>query len=113
VKIEAYDFGAVTIDGVTYTADLKIIDGKVIPNWWRVEGHNLLVDDIGDILSERPDIVVVGTGHSGLMQVSDEVRQALVRAGIQLVAKPTGEACGIFNDLSASKRVAFAAHLTC
>jgi hypothetical protein len=113
MKIEAYDFGSITIDGRTYTRDLKIISGRVIPGWWRNQGHNLLPEDMEDILKAKPAVLVVGTGHSGLMHVSRAVEERLAREGIRLVAKPTRQAVCEFNRLTASTDTAFAAHLTC
>jgi hypothetical protein len=113
MKIESYDFGSITIDGRTYTRDLKIIGDRVVPNWWRKEGHNLLPDDIEDILEARPEILVVGMGHDGLMRVSAQVEKSLSEAGIRLIAKPTRGAVAEFNSLRGSSGVAFAAHLTC
>jgi hypothetical protein len=113
MKIEAYDFGTITIDGKTYTHDLKIIGGEVIPNWWRKEGHNLLVEDMEDILDARPEVLIVGTGHDGLMRVSPGVEGKLAEAGIRLIASPTRQAVEEFNRLSDKGNTAFAAHLTC
>ena len=113
MRIEAYDFGAITIDGTTYTQDLKIIDGKVIPRWWRAEGHRLQVSDIEDVLNARPEVFIVGTGNPGMMAVPDEVRSSLAELGIDLIAKPTRDACDDFNRLADTRPTAFAAHLTC
>ncbi len=120
MRIEAYDFGTITIDGKSYTKDLKIVNGKVVPDWWRLEGHNLLLADIGDVLEAKPEVLVVGTGDPGMMKVSGEVRTRLAELGIKLLERPTREACKEFMKLLASQgdhgdptRVAFAAHLTC
>jgi hypothetical protein len=113
MQIEAYDFGIITVGEKTFTKDLKIIREEIIPNWWRIEGHRLLVEDIRDILEARPDVLVVGTGHDGLMSISEEVRAALSELGIELIALPTRQACDIFNRTAADRDTAFAAHLTC
>jgi hypothetical protein len=113
MHIEAYDFGRITIEGKTYTKDLKIIDDVVVPDWWRTEGHTLLRSDIQDVIDAGPQLLVVGTGYSGLMTVSKEVKAGLSDLGIKLIAEPTADACRSFNDLSSDRRVAFAAHLTC
>ena len=113
MKIEAYQFGSITIDGITYDSDLKIIAGKVVPDWWRKEGHNLLLVDIQDILETRPEVLIVGKGDPGLMTVSDEVKEHLKQLGIELIAQPSKEACEAFNRLSPARDTAFAVHLTC
>jgi hypothetical protein len=113
MRIEAYDFGSITIDGKTYDRDLKIVGGKIVPEWWRREGHKLLPEDIEDVLEAKPGVLVVGTGYDGLMRVSDAVARRLAGAGIDLVARPTREAIEEFNRLAETGTIAFAAHLTC
>ena len=72
--IEKYEFGRIVIDGKEYTDDVRIIDGKVLPKWWRKEGHFLYVGDLKEVFSKPVKILVVGTGHSGVMKVGESVR---------------------------------------
>jgi hypothetical protein len=112
--IDDYRFGEIEVDGRKYYGDIKIVDGSVISNWWRAEGHELTGADIEDILSEAPEILVVGTGMPGRMKVMDELRERLAAAGISLVDEPTPQAVATFNRLKKSgKKVAGAFHLTC
>lgn len=111
--IEAYHFGSITVDGETYTGDIKIIDGRVVSDWWRIEGHKLAVADIEDILEAKPDALVVGKGDPGLMEVPPETEKRLADLDILLIAKPTAEALKTYNSLLGQRKVAFAAHLTC
>jgi hypothetical protein len=112
--IDSYHFGAMTVKGTTHRNDLKIIGDQVIGDWWRIEGHALHEADIADILAASVEILVVGTGDSGRMQMSRGAAQALERRGIQVLALPTGQAVGVFNALRGQgKRVAGAFHLTC
>jgi hypothetical protein len=112
--IEHYRFGNMTIDGRQYQNDLKIIDGQVISNWWRKEGHWADVEDMADIVAARPEVLVVGTGSPGRMNLSEELRQALSDLKIRVVEEPTDEAVQTFNRLSETEaKVAAAFHLTC
>jgi hypothetical protein len=112
--IESYSFGSMTVTGQSHRNDLKIIDDKIIGNWWRNEGHALYAQDIDDILYASVETLVVGTGAYGGMKVTEEAAQAIEGQGISLVAVPTKEAVSIFNSLHAQgKRVAGAFHLTC
>ncbi|WP_448382640.1 Mth938-like domain-containing protein [Desulfosoma sp.] len=109
-----YRFGSMEIAGTTYQADLKIVNGKVIPQWWRKEGHKVYVDDILDILEAQPAVLVVGRGKPGLMKPSNDVRRLCMEKGIQLIDEPTDDAVRTFNELAkAGKKVAGAFHLTC
>jgi hypothetical protein len=117
MRIEAYDFGTITIDGRTFTNDIKIVGGNVVADWWRIEGHRLAAADIDDILAAGPEVLVVGTGEPGMMTVSDDVRVRAADLGVEIIERPTRQACKEFNNLLADRgdptRVAFAAHLTC
>lgn len=112
--IDSYQFGSMTIEGKKYQNDLKIIDGQVVSNWWRKEGHSVEEADVDDILSAKPDTFVVGMGDPGRMQVTGSLRSALADAGISLIEEPTASALQTFNRLKKQgKDVAAAFHLTC
>lgn len=111
--IDSYGFGRIVIDGRLYTSDVIIFPDRVEDRWWRKEGHQLGVEDIEKVLQERPDVLVVGTGYSGLMKVLPETKERLASEGIQLIAENTRKACKTYNRLHESKRVAAALHLTC
>ena len=109
-----YHFGEIEVDGKKYKGDIKIIGGSVISNWWRNEGHELAVSDVEDILSDAPEVLVVGKGLPGRMQVTGELRRRLAETGVSLIEEPTPEAAKKFNSLSKSgKKVDGAFHLTC
>ena len=83
-------------------------------NWWRNEGHRVDTDDIADILTASPEVLVVGTGYAGFMEVSKSLHSALKDRNIKLIAQKTPQAVKTFNELhSQGKRVAAAFHLTC
>ncbi len=112
--IESYRFGEMRIDGVSYTGDLIILPSGVRPNWWRREGHRLCIDDLEEVLEERPEVLIIGTGYSGLMRVPEEVARRLREMGIEVVIQRTGEAWKTYNRLiQEGRRAAAAFHLTC
>jgi hypothetical protein len=113
LMIEFYDFGKIIIDGNEYTSDVIVYPDRVEANWWRKVGHEICLDDIKDVLSEKPDVLVVGTGYSGLVRVLPEVKEALKEKEIELKVERTKRACDIFNELSKSVKVVAALHLTC
>ncbi len=114
-KIELYRFGQIVVDGIRYTSDLKILGEKVIPNWWRKEGHLLVAEDIKDLLEAAPDVLVVGRGAYSAMKIAPDLERLLAAREIALVAGPTSKAVAEYNALAASgeKRVCAAFHLTC
>lgn len=110
--IEEYVFGKIVVDGKTYTNDIKIFNDKVKPEWWRKEGHRLYLEDMQDAMAEKPKTIVVGTGHDGVMKVSEEVRNYCKENNIELIELFTGEAVKKFNEI-AGPGVIGLFHLTC
>jgi len=113
MKIDRYEFGMATIDGHTYTSDLKIFPNRVKPNWWREEGHELHIADITDVLDSSPDLIIIGTGASGAMNVPYEVENHMKKLGIELIILPTKEAVQRHNSISGKKSTITCLHLTC
>ncbi len=113
--IESYVTGrSMRVSGKTYTTDLKIIGDAVKDNWWRREGHRLLSDDIVDILESRPEVLVVGTGYAGNLDIPARLRRDLAERGIRLFSERTAEAVELFNRHRAQNdNVTGAFHLTC
>jgi len=111
--IESYDFGRIVINGRKFGSDLIIFPDRVNGNWWRKEGHILSVDDVKEIVEAKPEVLVVGTGYSGLMKIHPQTERYLESSGIELIAAKTEKACNIYNDLSKSRNVIAALHLTC
>ena len=110
--IDSYSFGNIRIGGKEYTNDVIIIGSKVI-SWWRQEGHFAQVPDFKDI-PDSIEIIVIGTGASGVMKVADEVVELFKKKKIRVIMEMTGTAVNTFNKLSEeNKKVAGAFHLTC
>lgn len=113
--IEKYATGSyMIVRGTKYHQDLKIVHGQVKGNWWRREGHRLDGEDIRDILSARPQVLVIGTGYAGNMRVPQALRTYLEDQKIKVIAEKTSDAAKTFNGLFArGDDVAGAFHLTC
>jgi hypothetical protein len=112
--IEKNTFGSIQIDGKTYTTDVLIYpDGRVKDAWWRQHGHRLALEDLEDLLTTKPDIIVIGAGVYGRMQPEPGLKKALQQRGVELVMDPTGEAVVRFNTLHTRHRTAAGFHLTC
>jgi hypothetical protein len=113
MRIDSYEFGRIVIGGRTYTSDVIIFPDGVRDHWWRREGHRLHIEDLEKILAARPEVLVVGKGYSGMMEVPREISEYLEARGIELVAEDTRKAVEVYNKLSGSRRVVAALHLTC
>jgi len=114
IMIEQYSFGSIVINGVSYRNDVKIIQGKVVPEWWRKRGHFVDVDDIQDILKLKPDILVLGKGSPGQMKSTEALRKFLKTNGVELIEEKTSKAFKTFNRLfNKGNNVSAGFHLTC
>jgi hypothetical protein len=115
MKIESYSFGNIVIDGSTYTSDLIIFPdrGSIWDKWWRKEGHAIHEEDLNEVMEEPPEILIIGTGESGRLKVSETIKTYIESQGITLKIAKTKDACKLFNELSQKNRVIAALHLTC
>jgi len=112
--IESYAFGSIVVDGRKFTSDLIIYpDGRIEVSWWRKSGHRLASDDIGELIRSEPDVIIAGTGSSGLMKPEKELEKVLQQKGIEFISVPSRKAVEIYNDLSSKKNVGACFHLTC
>ncbi len=112
--IDAFEFGAITIQGQTYTTDVLIFpDGRVADGWWRKHGHRLSMRDLATLLTIEPEIIVVGAGIHGRMLPETGLRETIQERGIELFIAPNDQAVPHFNRLVASRRIAGGFHLTC
>jgi hypothetical protein len=113
MKLEHYSFGRLTIDGKTYTSDVIIYPGRVDSSWWRKKGHYLQVVDLVDVINAKPEVLIIGTGYSGVMVVPKETVSHLESKGIEVHVARSEKAVEMFNKLQKEKLVIAALHLTC
>ncbi|HBB66692.1 MAG TPA: hypothetical protein DCZ93_05215 [Elusimicrobia bacterium] len=112
-KIDSYAFGHIVINGSSYTSDVIVFSDRVQDGWWREDGHRLEIADLREALSAKPEVLVVGCGCYGVMEVPAATADYVRARGIDLVTLNTGEAAELFNSLSGKKKVVAALHLTC
>ena len=110
--IDSYQFGEIVIDGKKYTHHV-VISGGTVRKWRTKEGHLLCPDDLADIIKDKPEVVVIGTGKFGEVRVPQTVLDYARRHSVKVICQVTDEACRTYNDLTVSARVAAALHLTC
>ena len=111
--IDSYQFGLIVVNGKEYTSDVIIFPDRVKGNWCRKRGHELHLEDIAEVMTENPEVLVVGTGASGLVKVLPEVKQNVEAQGIKLIVEATDKARLTYNELCRSQKVVAALHLTC
>jgi hypothetical protein len=112
--INGFRFGAMVIDGTSYTSDLVIYpDGRIVDSWWRKNGHRLVVDDISELIQSSPEVIVVGTGVYGYMKPESGLIETLLQKDISFIADKNEQAIAHYNAMFDSKRIGACFHLTC
>jgi hypothetical protein len=111
-RIENYSFGRITIDGEEHTKDVIVLPERVVANWWRRDGHSLVLEDLEDVLDELPSHLIVGRGAQGRMQPNPDALKRLDEKGISVEVLDTGDAVRRYLELDPAEAAA-ALHLTC
>ncbi len=77
-------------------------------------GHTpLTVAEVKELVEEKPDVIVIGTGIYGALPLLD-VREYIISSGIEFIATKTPEAIEVYKHLyKEGKRVIAVFHITC
>jgi len=111
--IDSYEFGEIVIDKKNYNHDVIVYNSKV-ERWQRKESHFVYVDEVKKAISLKPEVIVIGNGYSGVMQIDNRVKKEIENKKIKLIIQTTREAVKTFNKLiKEKKRVVGLFHLTC
>ena len=112
MKLTGYRFGRVEANGLVYEHDL-IVTPTEVREWRRREGHRVHPEDLAPALAAQPQVIVIGTGFSGLLHPTPEAEQALTDRRVELVVERTGLAVEAYHELAPSRRACALLHLTC
>src|ERR687888_1834914 len=85
-RLDGYRFGRVLLDGDEQTRDVIVLPDRVVPNWWRKDGHALVLDDLDDVVAELPSHLLVGTGANGQLKPDSDAVEQLRERGIEVEA---------------------------
>ncbi len=113
VIINSIKFGSITIDGKTYHEDIIVTWDNEVKEIYLTVRHYFALPEFNQI-TKTPDVLIVGTGLSGLCGISDDVRKICKERGIKLIMMASGEAIKRFNEaFNQGKKVAAFIHITC
>ena len=101
-----------TVDGQEHTRDLIVLPDRVVPAWWRREGHSLAMEDLDEVLDEPPARLVLGVGAQSPLRPDPAVIAELERRGVTVECLTTDAAVRRYGELD-ERRTAAALHLTC
>lgn len=111
--INEHKFGFFRINNKPYYGDIKILDKKV-KTWDNREHHDLNLNQIKDLLEINPNVIIIGTGNSGLLKMSTEAQAAVLSKRIELFAGKNTDAIQKYNEaISKNKKIAALFHATC
>jgi hypothetical protein len=111
-RLEDYSFGRVLVDGEEETKDVIVLPERVVRNWWRRDGHALVLEDLEAVLDELPARLIIGTGADGRMRPDPSTVAQLKQHGIEVEILPTGDAVRRYGASNPAETAA-ALHLTC
>lgn len=101
-------------DGEGVGKDIRMV-GSTVTEWKERKGHTLQPKMITGVFDRDVEVLIIGVGVDGMLDVPDETRQYIHDHGINsLILKKTPKACQNFNELYREGRsVALLAHGTC
>jgi len=115
MRFEAFSFGSIRIDGVTYDHDVLIDRGEVHKRKKKPSkkfrenfGHTPL--SMEERIPWKCRRLVIGTG-TGALPVMDEVKQEARRRHVELHILPTSQAIALLN--AADRATNAILHVTC
>lgn len=122
--IQQFEWGKYIINGEEHSKingrttgkgkDLFIVDGKV-HKWNEREGHKLTYEMVERVLKYNLDILIIGNGVNGRIEVSKKIIVKLKNNGIsEIFVKKTPQALNFYNQFfHDNKKVALFVHGTC
>lgn len=117
--INSTKFGEIVIDNKKYSQVL-IIDGVVFErDEKKLEElfgttHQIGGWEIERLLEGNPEIIIVGTGQSGALQVEEMFLERMRKADVKIITAITPEAMKIYNEKAKQdKKINALIHTTC
>ncbi len=118
MKIDSTEFGRITIDGKTYGYDVVIrLSGEILKRKKKLSkkrygsSHTISKDEAKFVYEDGCRTLVLGTGQDDNVRLSKEASDYLQRKGCKVIAQPTPNAIGTFNQ--SRKETIGLFHVTC
>ena len=109
-----FSFGRIVVDGQICNNDIKIVNGKLVADWWRKSGHIVEIEDVQDIIDSDSTILIIGKGQPGYMRITQSLQEHLEKNDIELIVEKTSTAIQTFSRLMLEgKQVSAGFHLGC
>ena len=117
-KIDKTKFGSITIAGEKYDHDVLIrLSGKIENRKKKLSkdvfgtSHIISLSEAEFIYEEGADYIIIGTGQSGLVKLSDEAAAFFQQVNCKVELLPTPEAIHLWDNAKSPTIGLF--HITC
>ena len=117
-KIDSTNFGSIYIEGQRFKHDVYIgLNGEISKRKKKLSkavtgtSHIVSVDEARAIYEDGSDDIVIGTGQSGMLKLSDEAAEFFSEVNCRVQMYPTPEAIRVWNESQGYIIGLF--HLTC
>ncbi len=117
-EINKTKFGSITIDGEKFEHDVVIrLDGSVEKRKKKLSkeifgtSHIISMAEAAHVYEEGAKWIIIGTGQTGMVKLSDEVDEFFRDKGCQVTLLPTPEAIRCWNEVKEAGIGLF--HVTC
>jgi hypothetical protein len=117
-QINAAPFGSITIDGQEIRHDVILrLDGSIEKRKKKLSkrvygtSHTISLKEAKHVYEKGAELLIIGTGHSGLVELSDEAEKYLKKQGCRVKAKATPQAVHVWNN--SSENAIGLIHVTC
>lgn len=117
-RIDSTSFGSITIDGKTHQNDVVIrLDGEIKKRKKKLSkavfgtSHRISLDEAKEIFEPGAERLIIGTGQSGMVRLSDQAADYFKKKKCQVQLYPTPEAIRIWNGTGEKTIGLF--HITC
>ena len=116
--INKTSFGSITVGGEKFTHDIFItLEGRVRKRKKKLSkavhgtSHKISLDEIRHVFEEKTEGIVIGSGHYGVAELSDEAMEFLKRQNCQVDLSITPESVRRWNSAKGKWIGLF--HITC
>jgi hypothetical protein len=121
MKVEAFHFGSITIDGKKFDCDVLVYpDGSVDERKGKLfkhSSHRITKSDLERLTAkgERPEVIIVGLGTGSAASIDADAEEWARDEEIEITAVPSDEAVEKLNRLmeEGDKSSAALIHVTC
>ena len=117
-KIDKTKFGMIVIEGEAYEHDVLIrLDGSLEKRKKKLSkaiygtSHVISLDEAKHVYEEGAERLLIGTGQTGLVNLSNEAAECFAKVKCTVELHPTPEAINVWNQEKGSIIALF--HVTC